>query len=263
MRRWRLGLLVVALLQSPVGAAAPVVTWMMPGLTNDTNTFGDHFVSVLMRRLPGFDHRVLQGSTGRIWHEIQSSRVGICVFNALKSPDRESVAFFSRRPMLTPAYRLYFSEARRASLAPYFDGEGRVDLDKLVGTSLRGGFTASRAYNPTIDGFIAARRTDQPLETMVSTRQLLNLLRAGRLDFAFASPVDFAEAQEGLSSAPIAGAEDWNASFVACSRDKTGQAVIGAIDRLFEDQDSWVEFIEPLRTILSPEDYAVALRSKL
>lgn len=261
LRRYA-ALLVGVLLQGATSAATPTVTWVTPELSADTNNFGDHYLSFLMGRLPGFDHRVLHGSTGRVWHEIQSSHLGACVFNALKTPEREKVAVYSRRPLLTPAFRLYFSESHREALAPFFDGEGRIDLGKLAEASLRGGVTANRAYNSVIDGFIVTRRKGRPLDGLVSTRQLINLLRAGRLDFAFASPIDFSETQEGVSSLPVAGAEDWNASFIACSRDKTGQAVVGAIDRLFEDQENWVEFIEPLRTVLSDQDYAVALRSR-
>lgn len=261
--RRQIALLVAALLlQGAARAAAPTVTWVTPELSADTNNFGDHYLSFLMGRLPDFDHRVLHGSTGRVWHEIESSHIGACVFNALKTPEREKVAIYSRRPLLTPAFRLYFPEARRDELAPYFDSEGRVDLGKLSGVSLRGGITANRAYNSVIDGFIALRRKNEPLDGLVSTRQLINLLRAGRLDFAFASPIDFNENEEGVASARVAGTEASNASFVACSRDKTGESVIATIDRLFDDQENWAEFIEPLRTVLSDADYAVALRSR-
>ncbi|HMA48738.1 MAG TPA: hypothetical protein VKP60_03230 [Magnetospirillaceae bacterium] len=261
-RRRQIVLLVAALLQGAANAATPTVTWVTPELSADTNNFGDHYLSFLMGRLPGFDHRVLHGSIGRVWHEIQSSHVGACVFNALKTPEREKVAEYSRRPLLTRAFRFYFPESRREGLAPYFDAEGRIDLGKLTEAPLRGGVTANRSYNAAIDGFIATRRKGRPLDGLVSTRQLINLLRAGRLDFAFASPIDFNENQEGVSSVPVAGAEAWDASFIACNRDKTGLSVIATVDRLFDDQENWAEFIEPLRTVLSDEDYAVALRSK-
>lgn len=261
--RRRLGLLVAALLlQGAVSAAPPTVTWVTSELSNDTNDFAAHYLSFLMGRLPTFDHRVLQGTIGRIWHEMESSRVGACVFNALKTPEREAIAVFSRRPMLTPAYRLYFPAARRQDLGPYLDGAGRADLARLAAAPLRGGVTANRAYNPAIDAFIATRRKSKPLDGMVSTKQVLNLLRAGRLDFAFATPVDIEQPDKTLENVPIAGAEAWNASYIACSRDGTGQAVIAAIDHLFADQENWAEFTEPLRAVLSPEDYAVVLRSK-
>jgi uncharacterized protein (TIGR02285 family) len=266
LRRQIACLIGALLLQGAPTAAAPAikpaVTWVTPDLSTDTNNFGDHYLSFLMGRLPGFEHRVLQGSIGRVWHELQGDRVGACVFNALKTPERQTVAVYSRRPLLTPAYRLYFPAAQRALLAPYLDSKGHVDLDKLAAAPLRGGITANRAYNPEIDGFVAGRRKTRPLDNLVSTRQLLTVLRAGRLDFSFATPVDIEFPSDGLDSLPIAGAEAWNASFIACSKDKTGGAVIAAVDRLFEDQENWAEFIEPLSTVLSPEDYAVALRSK-
>jgi len=269
MAAWRrqIALLVAALLLQGTTIAAtptvkPAVTWVTPDLSSDTNNFGDHYLSFLMGRLPGFEHRVLQGSIGRVWHELQGSRVGACVFNALKTPEREAIAVYSRRPLLSPAYRLYFPTSQRALLTPYLDGQGRVDLGKLAAAPLRGGITANRAYNTAIDSFVAERRKTRPLDNLVSTRQLLNVLRAGRLDYSFATPVDIEVSSEGLDSLPIAGAEAWNASFIVCSRDKTGQAVIAAVDRLFDEQENWAEFIEPLSTVLSPEDYAVALRSK-
>ena len=258
-----LGLLAAALLmQDAAGAAPPVVTWVTPELSNDTNDFGNHYLSFLMGRLNGFDHRVLQGSIGRIWHEMESRRVGSCAFNALKTPQRESLAVFSRRPMLTRAYRLYFPSSRRALFEPYLDGAGRIDLGKLAGAPLRGGVNAGRAYNPAIDSLVAARRKTRPLDSVISIRQALSQLRAGRLDFSFFTPVDIEAAGGEIDSFAIAGTDEWNAAFVACSRDKTGQAVIAAIDSLFEDQESWAEFVDPLRALLSPADFAVLLRSK-
>jgi uncharacterized protein (TIGR02285 family) len=266
-RRRQIALLVAALLLQGTATATtpavkPAVTWVTTDLSSDTNNFGDHYLSFLMGRLPGFEHRALQGSIGRVWHELQGDRVGACVFNALKTPERETVAVYSRRPLLTPAYRLYFPASQRGLLTPYLDSRGHVDLGKLASAPLRGGITANRAYNPAIESFVAERRKTRPLDGLVSTRQLLNVLRAGRLDFSFATPVDIEPPGDGLDSVAIAGAEASNASFIACSKDKTGQAVIAAIDRLFEEQENWAEFIEPLSTVLSPEDYAEALRSK-
>jgi len=266
--RRRLRLLVAALLmlQDAAGAAppaaTPAVTWVTPELSNDTNRLGDHFLSFLMGRLPAFDHRVIPGSIGRVWHEMKSKRVGICVFNALKTPEREAVAIFSRRPLLWPAYRLYFPASRRAAFSPYLDGDGRVDLGKLVAAPLHGGITTNRAYNAVIDKFIAAHGTAHPLDSLLSIHQILTLLRAGRLDYAFATQADLESSDGGLDSLEIAGSDAWNASFVACSRDQIGVAVIAATDRLFEDQESWAEYVEPLRSVLPPAEYAVVLRSK-
>lgn len=256
-RRW-LGLSVAALLHGAAAAAVPQVTWVTADLSADTNKFGDHYLSFLMGRLPGFDHRVLRASVGRVWHEIRFHSSGVCVFNALKTPEREAFAVFSRRPLLNPGYRLYVAPARRDDLAPYLDSEGRIDLGKLAASPLRGGITANRAYNPAIDGFIATRRKSRPLDSVVSTRQLFNLLRSGRLDFTFAAPVDLVPSQDDLIGVPIAGGDAWSPTFVACAKDKTGQAVIAAVDRIFADQESWAEFIEPLRAVLSPEDFARA-----
>jgi uncharacterized protein (TIGR02285 family) len=261
MRR-RLGLFVAALLHGAAAAAVPQLTWVTADLSTDTNDFGDHYLSFLMGRLPGFDHRVLRASVGRVWHEMRFQRSGACVFNALKTPEREAFALFSRRPLLNPGYRLYVAPGRRDDLVPYLDSEGRIDLSKLGDARLRGGVTANRAYNPTIDDFVAARRKGRALESLVSTRQLFNLLRSGRLDFAFASPADLVPGQDDLVGVPIAGADAWSPTFVACTKDKTGQAVIAAVDRIFEDQESWAEFIEPLRAVLSPEEYERALHSK-
>lgn len=263
-RRRACALLASALLlmQSAAGAGAlPVVTWVTPELSNDTNNFGDHYLSFLMGRLPGFEHRVVHGSVGRVWHDIQTSH-NSCVFNALKTAERQSFSIYSRRPMLTPAYRLFFPEQGREALAPYLDGDGRVELTKLVASSLRGAITANRAYNPVIDSFIAARRKSRPLEGVVSNRQLLALLGSGRLDFAFVSPIDIEGSPDGLADAPIRGAEVPNASFVVCSKGKTGEAVIAAVDHLFEDQEAWADFIEPMRAVLSPEDYQASLHTK-
>jgi len=262
--RRRLRLLVAALLmlQDAAGAATPVVTWVTPELSNDTNKLGDHFLSFLMGRLPTFDHHAIPGSIGRVWHEMQSHRVGICVFNALKTPEREAVAIFSRRPLLWPAYRLYFPASRRAAFNPYLDGEGRVDLGKLAAAPLHGGITTNRAYNAVIDKFIAAHGKAHPLDSLLSLHQILTLLRAGRLDYAFATPADLESSDGMLDSLEIAGSDAWNLSFVACSRDQIGVAVISAVDRLLDDQESWAEYVEPLRAVLPPADYAVVLRSK-
>jgi uncharacterized protein (TIGR02285 family) len=262
MRRRRLGLLVAALLHGAAAAATPQVTWVTADLSTDTNKLGDHYLSFMMGRLPGFDHRVLRASVGRVWHEMRF-RSSACVFNALKTPERQEFAVFSRRPLMNPGYRLYVAPSRRDILAPYLDSEGRVDLGKLADSPLRGGITANRVYNPVIEGFIATLRKSRPLDSLVSTRQLFNLLRSGRLDFTFAAPVDLVSGEDTLVGVPIAGGDSWSPTFVACTKDRTGQAVIAALDKVFEDQENWAEFIEPLRTVLSPEDFQRALKSAL
>jgi len=261
-RRLLAPLVAALLLQGAATAAPPVVTWVTPDLSNDTNNFGNHYLSFLMGRLPAFDHHVMQGSFGRVWHEMQSKRAGACVFNAIKTPEREAVAVFSRRPLLWPAYRLYFSPPHRAAFTPYLDSEGRVDLGKLTAAPLHGAVTASRAYNSVIDGFINAHNKARPLDSLLSTRQILNLVRAEHLDFAFATLADIEQHDGSLDSLPIAGGDAWNPSYVACTRDKTGLAVIAAVDEVFEEQENWAEYVEPLRSVLPAADYAVVLRSK-
>lgn len=241
---------------------AQEITWASSAPTNvpqGEETMDSGQMDYLIHLLPQFTHHVIRVSPARSIYDLRHGE-GVCAVGILVTPERQSFALFSARHMVLPSFRLMVPRDRLASWAPMRSPKGEVDLDK-VGESLIGGYTNSRHFDPVIADFIG-RRAGKGVEGVVATFQLFNLMQANRLDFAFVMPPDLffysgkPEDRRKFTLLPIKGVVPTSEAGVACTSDPAGQAAIKAIDALLADESRWVEFVEPFRAWLPPEDYA-------
>jgi len=277
----RLGLLAVLLLLSPplrlaAGSPAEAISWMQADLPPQSIIDGelagqgwsDQQMRALFPLLPGFDHRIVQGSLGRIWYDM-AHRDGVCFNGAARNAERESFAVFSHRPILVPSYRVIIRAEETGRFTGFLDSRGAIDLDRLAEqTGLAGGYTAGREHFPAINRFLQNPKRHTRLEKAVSTSQLFNLLHGGRLDFIISSPVEapYYKARfhlEGaFASLPIRDDAASIKGYVACSKGPLGRAVIARIDALLDDNARWAAYLEPLGRWMEPKDFADALAQK-
>ena len=246
------------------------ITWMqgMPLLYSadekqGSESFNDQQVAWLIGHLGQFGHKIMAGNQKRNIYTMEHGD-GFCVRSAIRTPERKKLVRFAKRPLHFPGFRLVVRADHAADLAPYLDKDGAVDLRALAADPhAKGGFTASRAYPAAIQGAIDSGERAAPMEPMLSTRQLFNLLHDGRVRFGFALPVDLAVVRgspgdpfKDLVMLPIAGVPAFTDSYVACSNGPLGNAVIDAVDRLFDNEAGWLEFIAPLQPLVPAEDFA-------
>lgn len=260
-------------------AAAPpakAISWMQadlpPQFILDGALAGEGWADQQMRELfpllPDFDHRLVQGSLSRTWYDM-ARRDGICFNGAARSPEREDIAMFSRRPIIAPSYRIIIRAAALARFRPFLDESGAIDLDRLaLEDGLAGGYTTAREHFPAINHFIESDRRRVRLDAVISPSQLFNLLHGKRLDFIISSPVEapYYKARfhlvDEFVSLPVKGGVSAIRGYVACSKGPLGRAVIEKIDALLADESRWAAYIEPLRRWFEPADFAAALAAR-
>lgn len=182
----------------------------------------------------------------RTWYEIEHHPVS-CTTGAIKTPARQSVAFFSARPALVPNFMLITRSDLAARFAPHMTNEGRVDLARLAQqTDLVGGFIASRVYPGILGDMLTAQRAWH-MERLNETPLLVNLLRSNRISFFFLSPVELAYyrqtngGEDRWVGIPIDGMPPHVEAYTACSRTAEGQKVIAQVDERFARDEEWAK----------------------
>jgi len=254
-------LLLLAVAACPGSAAE--ITWMLglpllytPDERQRTETFNDTQVAYLIGHLGAFEHKIVPGNQKRNIYTMEHGD-GFCVHSLIRSPEREQSLRFSKRPLPYPGFRLVLRARHLPDLAPFRNPSGAIDLKRLVG--IKGGYNASRPYPDAIRDFVG-RAAMEPVQ---STRQLFNLIREDRVLFGFASPIDVAVVRgipgdpfRDLVTVPVADVPAIVNSYVACSNGPLGSQVIEAVDRLFDNQANWQDFIAPLQPLIPPEDFA-------
>lgn len=265
-------------LASLIGAAAraDTVTWIIhdapPQYIFEGELAGqgykDQQLGFLIANLPQFQHRVIQGSVGRVWHEV-AQRDGICTLGMLPNKEREDAAALAERPVLVPGFRLAVAADRADRLSPFLDKQGEVELEQLAGSHrMTGAYVAGRVHAKAIEDFIALPGRAVPLQQIVSPRQLYSLVQTGRLDFTFGGPHEIRYFQRTLdgnpafTALPIKGVPRLVKTYLSCSKKPVGQAVIAAVDSMMRDQTRWAAFIAPLQSWMDESDFNLALAAR-
>jgi len=226
--------------------------------------FADLSQAYLIRHLTDYQHARWHVDTPRAFFEMRQHD-GICYFPVLKTPERETVVLFSHRAMNLPGYRVIVSQDKRKQFDSYLNNSDRVDLEKLrESETLKGGYVLAQPYEGPIASLLNDTKKPLKLTAVPHLSQLQKMLRAGFIDFYLYYPFF---APEGISEdgfllpflgLAIEGSPEKVKAYVACSRGPLGQAVITRIDGLLSNNSNWAEFLSPLRSWLSPRDFAAA-----
>jgi len=229
---------------------------------------GDLALGQIFARLPSFDHRRSEASIARIFHEMQY-RDGVCYLGALRDPTREAFARFNRRPILLPSFRVLIEKSHRGEMAPFLTQNGEVDLSALAGSaSLRGGYRLGTPYPGVLGRFIDNPDRKTRLDPILTVKQMNSMLSAGNIDFYVEDGIAVRYYTAGrpldnsLLSLRIAGLPPTIATYIACSDRPVGRAVVAQLDRLFEDDRVWADFLAPFGRWLEAADFAMALAAR-
>jgi uncharacterized protein (TIGR02285 family) len=225
---------------------------------------GDRQMPLLMATMPRFQHRIVKTSFARIFHDM-GQQDGICTHLVLKNAERETFAVFTERPTRGYHYRLMMREEDLPKFAPFQSRDGQIDLTALSETTpLRGSYVAARALPDIISQALQSAKSAP--EIAQSPNQAVQLLRAGRVDFIIAQPVEirFAARQTPtpMLDVPLKGIPRFVSGYTACSDGPIGRAMIAAIDEAHRDQAQWETFIAPFKGVYSAEEIAESLASR-
>lgn len=214
----------------------------------------DGFMRVLLARMPQFRHEFVEASTAR--YEAESRRgETLCSALHVRTPARTEWLYFSHLyPPL--ASREIHVVVRREALARMNQGrpeDGRLVLADLLGREdLRLLLARDRAYGAQIDNQLAQRAVPRMSVGAQFSGQLLNMLRAGRMDYTLEYPTVVEDYLKrvgdpgALVALPVAEGLSTLLATVSCSRTPEGRRQIEAIDAAVRalarepDRAAWV-----------------------
>lgn len=195
------------------------------------------FMRLLIARMPEYRHEFVEAGTSR--YELMS-RGGstLCSLFHLRTPERLEWAYFSHTYPTLVSRQLH-AVVRRDNLARVLrrrDADGSLDLGALLQRAdLRGLLARDRAYGPHIDDELV-RHPLPRLAVGGASNRLLDMLRAGRMDYTLEYPsvVDDYLQRVGapgvLVSVPLQAGISTPLATVSCSRTPEGRRAIEAID---------------------------------
>jgi len=269
------GAVLLAALTTVGVQAKESLTWMSVDLPPATiydgalagSGFAEQQLRILFAALPDYDHQIVRGTIARAWHELET-RDGLCINWVSRESGMHWSAAFSKHPVPNPGYRLVVKSSRLTEVLPY-GTTGEVDLDLLGrNEALTGGYMDARNYLAAINGFIKSEDRGARLEKAMNTGQMVEQLRAGRVDFIFATPVEVAFYKESLHlkeefvSVRVKGSPAYNDGYIACSSGPAGKAALARIDSYLERPEGWAAYVAPLQRWLDPTDFAIARGGK-
>jgi uncharacterized protein (TIGR02285 family) len=173
-------------------SAKEMVTWFIdPGFPPAYIASGpyagmglvDKELAWLIAHLPQFDHKVVNSTAPRSWHEIDRKDAR-CIAAALKSPAREKLAAFSAPALKAWGLMLLVRNDRLAQLSKLHGPSGDIDLSLLFGdSSLHRVISSGRGYGPVIDALVATAEGQQAVWKVPDPLQSLRMVSAGRADY--------------------------------------------------------------------------------
>lgn len=164
---------------------------------------------------------------------------GYCVFNKLKTPEREAQLLFSQRPLSISASQRLIQLQTPGSSQP-----NSIDLRLTLQSkpAMKIGIAAGRSYGPTIDALIS----EFPQQFYAISGEdvhvkLWQMLQRGRVDalIDYKARIDLLQAQQDLSAkatavtaSPIAHQPMFVQGFIACNKGPHGKAVMAVLDQV-------------------------------
>ena len=198
----------------------------------------DGFMRVLLARMPGYRHEFVEASTARYEAESRGGET-LCSSLHVRTPERLAWLYFSH---LYPAQvsREIHVIVRRDVLAQLSQGrppEGRLVLAELLKRQeLRLLLARDRAFGAQIDSLLAQRVVPRLAVGAQLSTQLMDMLRAGRMDYTLEYPAVVKEylVRAGdpgaLVALPMVEGLSTLLATVSCSRTPEGRRHIEAID---------------------------------
>jgi len=249
-------LVLAAAVASPVSAGTTPpgkrITWVTvdaPPLfilagPNRGQGYGDRILDLLESEMGEYRHERVVANVGRHIYNLRAGQQ-VCSVGMFRSPERETIAWFSLPAFFTPPPALIVLKDLQGTLG----GPGPVSLERLLADpAIRIGVAADRSYGPALDAVLEKYRGRRNL--VVFSRQrlfsdLFAMVKAGRLDGVLGMPMEawYHAARSGVADQvacqPLKEARqdrgEWF-GYVACSRTEWGRQVIARIDAVLEKE---------------------------
>lgn len=214
----------------------------------------DGFMRVLLARMPQFQHEFVEASTAR-YEALTRDGQTLCSTLHVRTPARASWLYFSHLypPLISREIHVIVRRDALPQLAQGRPANVRILLaDLLKRRDLNLLLARDRAFGPQIDKALAGEVVPRLAVGAQLSSQLLDMLRAGRMDYTLEYPsvVDDYLKRVGdpgaLVALPVAEGRSTLLATVSCSRTPAGRRHIEAIDAAVRalaqepDRAAWV-----------------------
>jgi uncharacterized protein (TIGR02285 family) len=209
---------------------------------------------VLLARMPGYRHEFVEASTAR-YEALSRSGETLCSTLHVRTPARAGWLYFSHLypPLVSREIHVIVRREALAQLSQGRPQDGRLVLAELLRRpDLRLLLARDRAFGPQIDKRLAQQVVPRLAVGAQLSSQLLDMLRAGRMDYTLEYPAVVKEHlarvgdPDALVALPMAEGLSTPLATVSCSRTPTGRRHIEAIDAAVRalarepDREAWV-----------------------
>lgn len=214
----------------------------------------DGFMRVLLARMPQYRHEFVEASTAR-FEALSRSGETLCSTMHVRTPARLQWLYFSHLypPLVSREIHVIVRRDLLPQLAASRPEDGRLVLaDLLKRRELRLLLARDRAFGAQIDNLLAHQAVPRLAVGAQLSHQLLDMLRAGRMDYTLEYPSvvkDYLKRvgdPDALVALPVAEGLSTLLATVSCSRSPAGRRRIEAIDAAVRalarepDREAWI-----------------------
>lgn len=214
----------------------------------------DGFMRVLLPRIAGYRHEFVEASTAR-YEALSRGGETLCSTLHVRTPERLQWLYFSHLypPLVSREIHVVVRREGLARLSAGRPQDGRLQLAELLERSdLHGLVARDRAFGAQVDSLLARHAVPRLAVGAQPSTRLLDMLRAGRMDFTLEYPAVVKDYLARLADAdalvtlPVAEGLSTRLATVSCSRTPEGRRAIEAIDAAVRelarepDREAWI-----------------------
>jgi uncharacterized protein (TIGR02285 family) len=204
----------------------------------------DEYLQNAQKELVGYKHFNEMMTPARIWHLIAEGEGLVCHPSAIKTSEREKIAYFSEAALITPVVRVLM---RKTDWQDRLKSSNNLNIaDYINANNGIFGIVSKRSYGEKIDEVLAHSIASgkQIIQTYgeYGSRQLYEMLLQGRIDMMIEYPWVTAYFKKTLKdegievvNLEIADFPRFSPAYVACSRNTAGEIVIEQLNEFIRE----------------------------
>ena len=244
-----LGLFSIGLYGAPL--KVNIASDYIPSPNSNADMVTRLLIDISKRLYPQLEIDFMPASRIREWRTL-SMYPNTCLYNKVKNPEREALAYFSVRPLTAfPSNRLVLRDKKGFS--------ADVALSDLVKTDFKIAITKGRSYGKNIDDFIKSHpQLFVVSEGEESAKRLRKMLMQGRFDgmIEYTSVIisEYAEVlgENKISFHRIIDQAPSVFGYIACAKTPQGKQAINLFNKKMAESEVQELIIEAHRDLFSP-----------